>query len=244
MLKSFGSPPLFYEASGSEPPEVVALHGWARDRSDFAAALKGLPAISVDLPGFGMTPPPPQPWGSIEYAEHVGRLVESLQRPVVLVGHSFGARVAVRLAARMPAAVRSLVLTGAPLAKTGQPARKAALGYRLARAAHRRGLLSDEAMERGRRRYGSRDYAAAQGVMRAILVGVIAESYDEDLARLEQPVTLVWGAGDADVPLAVANLTAQRLRDATVVVQDGVGHDLPWRSPEVLRTAIVERLQQ
>lgn len=65
---------------GSPPPDVIALHGWGRDRSDFDwLAREGLRALVLDLPGFGKSPPPQEPWGSIEYADAVARVVrESL----------------------------------------------------------------------------------------------------------------------------------------------------------------------
>lgn len=245
MLRAFGSPPLFAEFIGTATPTVVALHGWGRDRGDFSVALEGLDAAVVDLAGFGASPPPPSAWGSADYAEQVLALLDDLSEPVVLVGHSFGGRVAVRIAAAHPERVRALVLTGAPIARRPQtPRRKPRTAFRLLRLAHRFGLVSAEAMERGRRRYGSADYAAAQGVMREVLVTVLQEDYEDDLARIDVPVTLLWGASDADVPLAVAERARDLLPHGELVVEEGVGHDLPWRAPQALRRAIDATVQR
>ena len=243
MLRTFGEPPLFVEAMGQWPPTVVALHGWGRDRTDFAKALDGFDAASVDLPGFGMTPAPDEPWGTEQYAERVVALLEEVGRPVVLVGHSFGGRVAVRLAARRPGLVRSLVLTGAPIARLDGPRRRPALGYRVVRWAHRVGLVPEGLMERARQKYGSADYAAAEGVMRSILVRVLGEDYADDLARIDVPVALVWGRHDADVPVAVAEAARDALADARLVVVPDAGHALPWQQPESLRDAIDKAVQ-
>lgn len=238
MLRTFGEPPLFVEASGQWPPAVVALHGWGRDRSDFARALDGFDAVSVDLPGFGMTPPPDEAWGTEQYADRVVALLEEVGRPVVVVGHSFGGRVAVRLAARRPELVRALVVTGAPIARLDGPRRRPALRYRFVRWAHRAGLVPDAVMERARQRFGSADYAAAQGVMRSVLVRVLGEDYADDLARIDVPVTLVWGQHDADVPVAVAEAARDVLADGRLVVVPDAGHGLPWQRPEPLHEAI------
>jgi pimeloyl-ACP methyl ester carboxylesterase len=68
-----------------------------------------------DLPGFGEAPPPPEAWGTIEYADLVQQyILDKISGTVVLVGHSFGGRVSIRLAARRLSQIRDLVLLGVP----------------------------------------------------------------------------------------------------------------------------------
>ncbi|MGH8929895.1 MAG: alpha/beta fold hydrolase [Egibacteraceae bacterium] len=239
MLKAFGEPPIFGEVHGDWPPDVVALHGWGRDRGDFRVALRGLSAVAVDLPGFGASPAPPEPWGSREYAGRLIAVVEAAGSPVVLVGHSFGGRIAVRLAAMRPDEVRAIVLTGAPIARSGQPRRQPALAYRAIRRLHKARVLNDTLMEWGRNRYGSADYRQAQGVMRDVLVTVLQEDYQQDLRGLAQPVALLWGTEDREVPVGVAEAAAALIGSCTVEAVPGVGHDLPWRAPDRLRGAIL-----
>ncbi|MGH9207574.1 MAG: alpha/beta fold hydrolase, partial [Acidimicrobiales bacterium] len=78
--------------------------------------------------------------------------------PVVVLGHSFGGRVAIHIAATHPDRVKALVLTGVPqLVRTAGRPKRSAMAFRLARLAHRRGLVSDDRMNRIRHRYGSID---------------------------------------------------------------------------------------
>jgi len=37
---------------------MVGLHGWGRDHRDFSGVLGGYPHLLIDLPGFGVSPPP------------------------------------------------------------------------------------------------------------------------------------------------------------------------------------------
>lgn len=221
---------------------VLALHGWGRDRRDFLPALGGRPEIgtvAVDLPGFGSTPPPPELWGSEDYAAALRPVLESLKAPVVVVGHSFGGRVALRLARQAPDLVGALVLTGAPLAPTGAPRPRPPRRYRLLRRARRLGLVSEARLERARRRHGSADYRAAEGVMRSVLVGVLAEDYRDDLRALQCPVVLLWGEEDREVPVAVAEAIARLVPGgAELSVLPGVGHLLPTEAPDALRAAV------
>lgn len=226
---------------GGPTPRVVALHGWARSGADFAGILVGCDALAVHLPGFGTTAPPPQAWGSVEYAEH---LVPALDGgPYVVVGHSFGGRVAVRLAAAHPELVSALVLTGVPLVRaTAAP--KPALTLRVAkrlRAAH---LLPASVVDRLRRSGGSADYRAAEGVMRGVLVRVVGEDYRADLERLVAagvPVHMVWGELDDAAPLAGARLAAQML-GVDVEVVPGGGHLLEGPVADAVRARLLDVL--
>lgn len=215
------------ERHGTQSPTVVALHGWGRSRHDWSDALRGLDALAVDLPGFGATPEPPHAWSVAEYAQQLAPLL-SAATPVVLVGHSFGGRVACRMAADHPAAVRALVLTGVPLLRSTAPRARSPLAYRVLRTLRRRGLVPESWLERGRRRYGSADYRNASGVMRDVLVKAVNEDYADSLAVLRDagvPVTLLWGEADDQVATSVAR-EAQRLlgSTATLEVVPGSGH--------------------
>lgn len=251
MLKAFDSGRLFGTVhrpagSGDGPPRVLALHGWRRTSSDFDKTLAGLsaPALALDLPGFGASPEPPAVWGADDYAKAVSAVLPDLAAPVVVLGHSFGGRVAVRLAASRPDAVAALVLTGVPLIRT-PPSGRPALSFRAARWLHNKGVLSDDRMEALRRRHGSADYRAATGIMRDVFVRVVNESYEDDLRAIACPVELVWGDDDADARLAVAEQAAAILGPrGALTVLPGAGHLTPLTAPDDLRAAVERALSR
>lgn len=207
------------ERSG-EAPRVLALHGWGRTRADWASVLEGVPSLAVDLPGFGASPPPPEPWGSRDYAELLAPLVS--EGGWTVVGHSFGGRVAVQLAAGWPG-VERLVLTGVPLLRRTSGA-KPPLAFRAAKWLHRMGIVSDERMEAERRRRGSADYRAAEGVMRGTLVRTVNEDYRDLLPSVVAPVSMVWGARDTAAPLEMAREAMTLFPQAELVVSETSGH--------------------
>jgi pimeloyl-ACP methyl ester carboxylesterase len=228
---------------------TVALHGWRRTHADFAASLgpaapEGpLACLAPDLPGFGATPAPTEAWGSVEYAEAIAHLLEETAGPggggpLVVVGHSLGGRVAVRLAAAHPELVGALVLTGAPLVARGGRRRRPPLAFSALRALQRAGLVGDERMERARERHGSADYRAAQGVMRQVLVRLVNEDYEDAVAAVRCPVELVWGDDDAEVPVDTARALERSISQARLTVCAGAGHLLPISAPGELRAAV------
>lgn len=249
MLRALADGALFGERWGDGPPGVLALHGWGRTHADFSRALapgEDLPAVlAVDLPGFGATPAPPEPWGSGDYAECVAGLFRAggdVTPPAVVVGHSFGGRVAAALAARHPELVAALVLTGVPLLSRPGGRRRPPAGYRVVRALHRAGLVGEARMEQARQRHGSPDYRNAQGVMRGVLVRVVGERYDDEIAAIRCPVELVWADDDTEAPWAVAEQLAERLGDASLTACRGAGHLTPLSAPDAVRAAVVRAL--
>ena len=238
MLQAFAAGRLFGTAHGSGTPWVVALHGWRRDHHDFDATLAGIDALALDLPGFGATPEPPEPWGAADYAAAVEPVLDELPERVVVLGHSFGGRVAVHLAAQRPDRVSALVLTGVPLIRR-QGAGTPALSFRIARALNKWGVVNDARMEALREKHGSADYRAAKGVMRAVFVRVVNESYEDQLRALRCPVELVWGDDDQEAPITQAEQAAAIVPGASLTRLPGAGHLTPTTSPDALRDALL-----
>jgi pimeloyl-ACP methyl ester carboxylesterase len=233
---------LFAEATPEPRPPLLALHGWQRTHSDFLPLLRRIGGLAPDLPGFGATPAPPEAWGAREYARALETVLRSFEVPPVILGHSFGGRVAVCLAAAHPSLVRALVLAAAPLVRVA-PARRPSLRYRTIRALHRARIVGDGRMEAARLRYGSHDYRAASGIMRSVLVRTVGESYEAELRALRCPVELLSGDQDRDVPVAVAERAAGMVPGgATVTVLAGTDHIGTVAATDVLQELVRKHL--
>lgn len=239
MLKTFAGGRLFGASYGTGVPWVLALPGWGRSHRDFDRALERMDAVALDLPGFGATPPPAAPWTTGEYAAEVASMFDELAPRVVLIGHSFGGRVAVHLAADQPDRVAAVVLTGVPLVRDPDaPLPSVPARYRVARALNRAGVISDERIERRKRRSGSEDYRRASGVMRDVLVKAVNETYEVPLGRYPGPVELVWGEQDDQVPVGVAKAATAVCRQPSLTLVPTAGHFLPLEAPEALMDAV------
>ncbi|MGP8163784.1 MAG: alpha/beta fold hydrolase [Acidimicrobiales bacterium] len=244
MLNAYVDGRVFGEKFGTSTPWVLALHGWGRTHADFAGVLHStqregaIDAIALDLPGFGASPVPDEPWGAKEYAIFIRPVLDEMAARIVIVGHSFGGRVAVELATLAGDRTAALVLTGVPLLRVGRPPRQE-LRYRIARTLATAGIISRARLDRVREHHGSRDYQEARGIMRAVLVRVLAEDYRPSLTRLHCPVELVWGERDAAVPVSVAREALPVITAGRLTVLPGVDHFVPTAAPEALRTATV-----
>ena len=106
-------------------PVVLALHGITAHHRCWPLVAAGLPGVRVvapDLRGRGRSGDLPGPYGLDQHAEDLERLLDELGvDPSVVVGHSMGGFVAVRLAGRLGARVRALVLVDGGIALVVPP---------------------------------------------------------------------------------------------------------------------------
>ena len=112
-------------------PRIVCLHGvrnHGRHFGPLAARLPGYHVLAPDLLGHGHSPWWP-PW---DIATHLDAIVGTVgARESILVGHSFGGRLAFELAARAPKLVPKLVLLDPVIVIPGHVALTAAENARL-----------------------------------------------------------------------------------------------------------------
>lgn len=234
---------------------IVVLHGWGAHLAavePILAALEGeAEVLALDLPGFGDSGDPPGAWDSEDYARFV---VEWLTRAGIehchLIGHSFGGRVAICLAAKHPELVGRLILCDSAGLR---PKRGWRYRYRVALAKSGRllGLFGPPGrrlQERIRTRVASADYLDASAAMRETFRRVIAEDLEHHLPRISSPCLLVWGSADEDTPLWMGKRMEELLPDGGLVVFEGAGHysyaDEPGRFAQLSRHFLCEQPRQ
>ncbi len=222
----------YFTLEGRGDP-VVLLHGWrasSESLTGLAAALAGtFRVLAVDLPGFGWSQAPPAAWGTGDYAGHVERLMQEVGiARAALIGHSFGGRIAIALAANHSTGISRLAL----VASAGiRPRRGARYHLRVATVKVAKRLFSLPGWgATGRRiisalvaRFGSRDYRAA-GSMRPTLVKIVNENLAPLLPSIQVPTLIVWGDQDREVPRSAMEIMAARIPRARLVVFEGAGH--------------------
>lgn len=109
------------EPGGDAEPAVLVhgLGGSSTNWTDLMGRLRDrLDAVAIDLPGFGMSPPPRDgDYSPAGHARAVAAVIEASfeGRPVHLFGNSMGGAVSVQLAARRPDLVRSVTLVSPAL---------------------------------------------------------------------------------------------------------------------------------
>lgn len=221
----------------------AATHSW-RDLMPLLA--ERFTVVAPDLPGHGFTERPRGPMSLPAMARHVGGLLREMGvAPVMVVGHSAGAAIAIRMALddiirpRAIAAINGALLPFPGLAARLFPALAKMLFLNplaprlLALRARQPGEVArflpratgSQIDARGVALYGRLFASSAHcGAALAMMADWNLESFAADLPRLTQPLALLHGEQDSAIPIATARAAAARVDDGRLVSLPGLGH--------------------
>ena len=108
----------YHEAGPANGVPLVMLHQAPVSARQFEPvyprlAARGIRAIGVDMPGFGMSDPTPFVPGSEDYAKAIPAVLDALGLArASILGHHTGALVATEVALQFPARIERLILNG------------------------------------------------------------------------------------------------------------------------------------
>ena len=186
----------------------------------------------MDMPGFGESQEPPSAWCVDDYVNFVIDFLKDYNtKQVMLLGHSFGGRVIIKLNSRkdLPFEVTKVILVdsaGILPPKSNKKsfrtyyykAGKAFLSNKFVQK------IAPDALENFRKKMGSADYAAASPLMRQVLVKVVNEDLEPLLPNIKCPTLLVWGVNDTATPLSDGEKMEKLIPDAGLVKLENAGH--------------------
>jgi magnesium chelatase accessory protein len=252
-----------------EGPDLLLLHGAGAATHSWRDLIPLLATqfrvIAPDLPGHGFTGTPHEALSLPNMARRTAAVLRALEaRPALLVGHSAGAAVALRLAldgaapgagvVGINAALKPFAGAAAPLFRTlalGLFANPLAIGVFSAAArdaARVKRLIEGTGSHldaRGIELYGRlfrrRGHVSATlGMMGAWDVQALLD----DLPRLEGRLTLIVGDRDLAVPPAVSRGVAASRPGTEVVSLAGVGHLAHEEAPDAVAEILARLARQ
>ena len=213
----------FIQYGNKKGKNVVLLHGWGQNISMMDPIGKRLEKdfhiTNIDLPGFGNSSEPTYGYTIYDYYEVIDELLTKLKidNPI-LIGHSFGGRIAIVYAAKKK--VDKLVLLYSPFKRS---LKKNTLKVKILKTLKKIPVLNElEAFMKTK--IGSTDYKNATPMMRTILVNTVNEDLTEYLKQINAPTLLVWGSLDNDVSLEDAKYAESIMKDAGLIIYEGATH--------------------
>ena len=190
-----GSFELAYELTGPiEGDKVLMLHGWGANKElmlkAFGPHAHSWRTLYLDLPGFGKSSEPKEGLDSEGYLQIVRAFLAAVDfDPKVVVGHSFGGKIATLLE---PELLVLLASAGIPKTKSLRVRLKIALAKVL------RPLKSHWV----RKLLMTQDAQGYSEVMYATLKRVVDEDFSARFAARNKPTLICWGQNDTATPLA------------------------------------------
>lgn len=223
---------------------ILILHGWNLSREKFdplKIALKHYQyrIFNIDLPGFGKTVKPERPLYLSDYTDYVCDYLKKMKLSKInLIGHSFGGRIAIKLAYNHPELLNTLILIGAPginpvsktkitfflfLSKIGK------LIFLILPLSH----FQNFARKILYRAAKATDFYNTDSRLRETFKNVIKENLGSYLRRIKIPTFLLWGQDDTTVPVKIAQKMSSLIRHSRLKIIPSAKHGLPWTHPEI-----------
>lgn len=238
-----------YDVYGAEFSDtILILHGWG----DRASGLKKLASslsssnfrvIIPDLPGFGASEAPKQPWGLDEYALWVSGFLAKLDiKPTIVIGHSNGGAIAIRALANDSMQAEKLVLLASAGVRTNYQGRKKALRVVAKSAKLATAVLPTSTRLKLRKRaynaIGSDMFVAEH--MQETFKKILADDVQSDATRISIPTLLIYGDKDTATPVVYGKLFANAIPDASLLTIPEAGHFVHIDASKAVTDAIKE----
>lgn len=214
----------YFELGEDNKKHILIIHGWAASKERFKPLARelvrrGWHVVGVDLPGFGSTPAPDLPLTLAGYTSTVRSWVrENLKvKSYVIFGHSFGGRVAARLA-KSEKNIEGVVLCS-PGVGTLDP---------LVRSFYRvvsKVLLFFSSV---RRLLLRNYYSRMNGIVRTVMRGINYEDPKRTFSGIKFPTLILWGENDKIISVQHAEILKQWIQRSMVRTFSGIGHSLPY----------------
>lgn len=217
---------IYFENKGNKGKDVILLHGWGQNTimMDYIASFlcNHFKVYNIDLPGFGKSDEPKEAMSIEDYVSFLNEFVKenNIENPII-IGHSFGCRIALLYAYKYP--VHKMVLTGAAGVK---PKRTIewyfkVYTYKLGKIILKpfKGLSKNL-----QKNAGSEDYRNASEVMKGTLVKTVNFDITPYLKDIKPETLLVFGEKDDATPLYQGKIMEKQMPNATLVIFEGDDH--------------------
>ena len=239
---------IHYTDEGEGAP-ILLIHGWGSSIQPWTPILPGFSGyrvIALDLPGCGKSDILKEVWCLNDYTNFILKFIKALNidNPI-LVGHSHGGRISIKLVADGNLCPDKLILFGSagiPSKKTFKKRFKIRL-FKTIKWALTLPVIKNytqNLLESARGYFGSADYKSAPEVMRKTMVNVINTDLRDIMPQIKSSTLLIWGENDTETPLSDAKYMESHIKDSGLCVIKNAGHfafcEKPWEVVAILKS--------
>ncbi len=218
---------------GEKGQPLVFLHGWQQNSRSFLPLVPFLyqhyRLFFLDLPGFGQSEKPPLNFSSFDYAGVITAWLKKRNlKKIVLVGHSFGGKIAAIISTENPQMVKKLIL----IASSGLPHRQAVSN--LIKLFPKKTL--EKLPSHLKTIFASRDYKEA-GELLPVFKRVVKEDLRPIFAKIEVQTLIIWGKSDQELPAMDGEIIHGLIKKSKLVFVEG-DHFSFWQEPKKIAELI------
>ncbi|MFC1711470.1 alpha/beta fold hydrolase [Patescibacteria group bacterium] len=225
---------------------IVILHGWKSNLKNWEELKKKLEnkykVYLPQLPGFGNNKLT-CPYDLNDYVLWIKNYLkkEKIKKPI-LIGHSFGGRIVIKLAATNSNISKAILIAaagikpknstkkiiGMVLAKTGKVFFNLTIFSCLKKPAKK--ILYKILREK--------DYYEADEVLKKTMKKIINTDLTKELDKIKVPTLILWGKKDKQTPITDAYLIRSKIINSKILVWENESHALPFTKSDEVAKAV------
>jgi len=237
-----------YKIAGIGQP-ILILHGWRHSSEHWEQVAHFLASkfqvILLDLPGFGKSQDPNFGWTISDYKDFVLETIKELDiKGCILLGHSFGGRIAIKIAVANTGDISKLILCDSAGVNLEISAKKKIViavskffstifnnkitggFYKFIQGLVYKILKSD-------------DYNLVSPVMREVFANATKEDLYPIIPDIKIPTLIIWGELDKATPLKNALAINQKINGSKLEIIKGIGHSPQLKAPQQVADLII-----
>ncbi len=213
---------------GDSKKVIVFLHGWGQDKTAFLWTknyFNDWCKIYVDFAGFGESTEPDKVFSLTDYVQDLKDLLDNFEiEKLVLVGHSFGGRVAIKFAFLHQGLFKNFKLCLVDAAGL-KPRRSFVKWLKIKRYKSLKKKAEKNAKLRQKLDvYGSADYKKLSPKMKQVFVKIVNEDLSQAAKFIKCRTCIVWGKDDKETKLYMARKLFRLIKDSELYIFKNAGH--------------------
>jgi len=224
----------YIKKEGDNSPPLIFLHGWRSEGRVWTQIINTIPnktIYTLDLPGFGASQNFKDGATLDDYANLVNEFIKSENiHEAILIGHSFGGRIAIKLASKNASWIKKIVLIDS--AGLQEKNLKKFIYKIIAKIVKPFFYIPGLNSLRNKiyKKIGP-DYIATPAMQKTFL-NIINENLDPLLKNINQETLIIWGKNDDITPISMAKTLKQNIKNAKLIVIASAGHFVFIDQPE------------
>ncbi|MEG1582115.1 MAG: alpha/beta hydrolase [Clostridia bacterium] len=226
---------------------MLFLHGFGGSKNSFLSSFEHLSmffhCISLDFAGFGDNPEPQTAYSVTDYAVDVVNFLKNKGIDnIIVIAHSFGCRIALKLNYLCPNLISKMIITGGAGIK---PRHGISYYYKVLKFKFAKKMVACNILKKEKLlKFGSSDYKSLSPIMKQTFINVVVEDLSCYAKLVKCKTLLFWGEYDCETPLYMAKRLNKYIKRSKLIIVKDKGHFAYLEEDILFKESIVDFLNE